>query len=124
LNLSALPSVTVHVVPHAEQRYDTTGDWQWKDGGLVVTISDTGDPRFNLLVAAHEITEALLCTRDGVTEDQVDAWDLAHTDAEEPGEVEGAPYFTQHAEACLVERELADLMRVDWNEYGRAFERL
>jgi len=124
LSLPALPSVTVHVVPHAEQRYDTAGDWQWKDGGLVVAVSDLGNSRFNLLVAAHEVTEALLCKRDGVTEAEVDAWDLAHLNEDEPGEVEGCPYFTQHAEASLVERELADLMRVDWKEYGRAFERL
>ena len=56
LNLPSLPAVTVHVVPHAEQRYPTSGDWQWKDGGLVVTVSDLGDHRFNLLVAAHEVT--------------------------------------------------------------------
>jgi len=124
MNLPALPSVTVHVVPHAEQRYDTTGDWQWKDGGLVVTVSDLGNQRFNLLVAAHEITEALLCKRDGVTEASVDAWDLAYSDEDEPGEVEGCPYFSQHEEASWVERELADLMGVDWDEYSESFARL
>ena len=124
LNLPALPSVTVHVVPHAEQRYPTSGDWQWKDGGLVVTVSDLGDHRFNLLVAAHEVTEALLSKRDGVMEQEVDAWDLAHPDAEEPGEVEGCPYFIQHAEASRVERVLADLLSVSWDEYEASFDRL
>src|SRR5258705_8885586 len=95
LNLPTLPSVTVHVVPHSEQRYETSGDWVWKDGGLVVTVSDLGDDRFNVLVAAHEVTEALLARRDGVTEQQVDTWDLSHPDAAEPGEVEGCPSFTQ-----------------------------
>jgi hypothetical protein len=114
----------VHVIPHEEQRYDTVGDWQWQGDGLVVTVSDLGDHRFNLLVAAHEATEALLSRRDGVTEQEVDAWDLAHPDAEEPGEVDGCPYFNQHAEASRVERVLADVMRVDWAEYEQAFERL
>jgi hypothetical protein len=124
LNLPTLPSVTVHVVPHSEQRYETSGDWVWKDGGLVVTVSDLGDHRFNLLVAAHEVTEALLSKRDGVTEQEVDAWDIAHPDAEEPGEVEGCPYFTQHAEASRIERALADLMGIDWDAYSQSFERL
>jgi hypothetical protein len=90
----------------------------------VVTVSDLGDHRFNLLVAAHEATEALLSRRDGVTGAEVDAWDLAHLDAEEPGELEGCPYFTQHAEASRVERWLADHLGVDWEAYSASFERL
>ena len=124
LNLPTLPSVTVHVVPHEQQRYETSGDWVWKDGGLVVTVSDLGDHRFNLLLAAHELTEALLCRRDGVTEAEVDAWDLGHLESEEPGEEAGAPYFTQHAQACAVERWLAGMLGVKWDEYSQAFERL
>jgi len=124
LGISAAPSITVNVIPHGTGRYSTVGDWQWQDGGLVVTVSDLGDHRFNLLVAAHEMTEALLSKRDGVTEQEVDAWDLAHLDAEEPGEVAGCPYHTQHAEASQVERWLADLMGIDWDAYSQAFERL
>jgi len=123
LGLPDLPSVSVYVIPHAEQRYVGT-DWQWQaDGGLVIRVSDLGDSRFNLLIAAHELVESLLCRRDGVTEAAVDAWDLAHTDEDEPGEVEGCPYFSQHEEASWVERELADLMGVDWDEYSESFER-
>jgi hypothetical protein len=124
LNLPSLPAVTVHVVPHEQQRYETVGDWVWKDDSLEVTISDLSDDRFNLLVAAHEVTEALLARRAGVTEQQVDEWDLAHLDADEPGEVEGCPYFTQHARASEVERLLAVLMGVDWEAYSSSFERL
>jgi len=125
LGISAAPSITVNVIPHGTGRYSTAGDWQWQaDGGLVVTVSDLGDHRFNLLLAAHELTEALLCRRDGVTEAEVDAWDLAHLESEEPGEEAGAPYFTQHAEACAVERWLAGLMGVDWRSYNSAYERL
>ena len=57
-------------------------------------------------------------------EQEVDAWDLAHPDAEEPGEVEGCPYFIQHAEASRVERVLADLLSVSWDEYEASFDRL
>jgi hypothetical protein len=123
LNLPTLPSVTVRVVPYSEMRYATSGDWQvGHDGALVVTVADLGDERFNLLVAAHEVTEALLARRAGVTEQQVDEWDLAHLDAEEPGEMEGCPYFAQHAEASRVERWLADLLGVDWDTYSTSFE--
>ena len=125
LGISAVPSITVNVIPHGTGRYPTVGDWQWgKDDGLTVTVSDLGDHRFNLLVAAHELTEALLCRRDGVTEAEVDSWELAHLESEEPGEEAGAPYFTQHAEACAVERWLAWMMGVVWEEYEAAYERL
>jgi hypothetical protein len=125
LNLPTMPSVTVRVVPYSEMRYATSGDWQvGHDGALVVTVADLGDERFNLLVAAHEVTEALLARRAGVTEQQVDEWDLAHLDAEEPGEVAGCPYFTQHARASEVERLLAELMGVDWDAYSASFESL
>lgn len=40
------------------------------------------------------------------------------------GEEAGAPYFTQHAEACAVERWLAGMLGVKWDEYSQAFERL
>lgn len=123
LNLPALPAVTVHVIPHTDQRYATSGDWVWKDDGLVVTVSDLGDHRFNVLVAAHEVTEALLCRRDGVTEAQVDAFDLAYK-GDEPGDDPSAPYHHQHTEASRIERLLADIMGVDWQEYEEAFEQL
>jgi hypothetical protein len=35
-----------------------------------------------------------------------------------------APYFTQHAEACAVERWLAGMMGVAWEEYEAAYEQL
>jgi hypothetical protein len=123
LNMPAVPSVTVHAIPHSEQRYETVGDWVWKDGGLVVTVSDLGDSRFNLLIAAHEITEALLCQRDGVTVAQVDAFDIAY-EGDEPGDDPAAPYHHQHTEASRIERLLAEIMGVDWQEYEAAFEQL
>jgi len=123
LNLPTLPAVTVHVISHADQRYATSGDWVWKDGGLVVTVSDLGDERFNALVAAHEVTEALLCHRDGVTEAQVDEWDLAY-EGDEPGDDPSAPYHRQHMEASRVERLLAELLGVDWQEYEESFGQL
>jgi hypothetical protein len=125
LNLPAVPSVTVNVVPHAEQRYDTAGDWRVEaGGGLVVTVSDLGDHRFNLILAGHELVEALLCQRDGISEQQVDEWDRNHVSADEPGEVEGCPYRTQHSVADQVERWLAYLMGVDWDAYSTSFDQL
>ena len=33
---------TIHVIPPAEMRYVTVGDWQHVNGTLIVTVADTG----------------------------------------------------------------------------------
>lgn len=77
--------IIVRSVAKEEQRYPTAGDWQWQDDKLVVTVTKQEDWRYEALLAVHEIVEALLCRYKSVSEQDVDAFDLAHikiTDAE------------------------------------------
>jgi len=83
------------------------------------------DRRYELLVALHELVEALLCQQSGVSQERVDAFDkayeakrpLADKDSE-PGDDPAAPYNRQHVIASVTERLAADLLKVDWNRYG------
>lgn len=110
-----MKDITVHVVPHTEQAYDAVGDWRFaEDDTLAVTVSDLGDPRYNALVALHEIVEALLCQERGIPEEAVTQFDTDHPELEEPGEDPTAPYHKEHLTASLIEYRAAGLFGIDW----------
>jgi len=71
--------VTMHTIPHDQQRYDTVGDWHFDmNGDLIIKVSKMSDPRYETLIAVHELIEAVLCKQAGVSEDAVDAFDMAY----------------------------------------------
>jgi hypothetical protein len=119
-----------YTVPHSEQRYDSAGDWRIMAAehdpyvALVVHVSDLKDWRMEFLVAAHELIEAVLCKHRGITQAEVDAFDMAHLDAIEPGILADAPYRQEHIVACEIEERLARELEVDWIEYTRRINAL
>jgi hypothetical protein len=128
--------IIIETIPHAEQRYPTAGDWQYKDGDLLISVSESGDWRSNALVAVHELVEALLCTwypdgsplsnestLDGIVA-RVDAFDKAHLDSDEPGDEPDAPYRDQHCFAMAVERMMCAAMGASWKEHEARLEKL
>jgi hypothetical protein len=119
-----IPVVDIRFVPPADMRYDTVGDWQVVGGTLKITVADPpGAPATSgLLIAIHELVEAVLCLATGVTEEQVDAWDQTyHGDYEdEPGADPAAPYHREHMMGELVERLVAFALFVDWNAHDAA----
>lgn len=115
---------TVEVVPHATQRYNTVGDWQFDEvGALHIKVSDLGDWRMEFAIALHELVETYLCKEAGVTDTMVDEFDLAFDkartpgDTSEPGEDPRAPYFKQHKVATRVEKFICLILRVNWEKY-------
>ena len=116
-------SVAIGTIAHAEQRYDTCGDWETQDGALAVSVSEVGDWRMQMCVAVHELIEALICVHRGVSQGCVDAFDIAYEkqrpegDFSEPGDCVAAPYYAEHQVASAVERLLARELGVDWAEY-------
>jgi hypothetical protein len=71
--------IIIDTIPHAQQRYATTGDWRFRRDNvecLEVLVSDMGDWRYEMLVGIHEAIEALLCKRDDVSEESVSAFDV------------------------------------------------
>lgn len=67
------------VIPHKEQRYPTCGDWWWVEDvvgqTLQLRVSKMSQGRYELLIALHEIIEALLCFTTGVDPAQIDKFD-------------------------------------------------
>lgn len=139
--------IVIETIPHEKQRYPTVGDWvfekEWPagempTGGKVIAqqevlrikVSDLGDWRKEALIAVHELIEVLICKHDGVSQEQVDKFDIAFEKArkpgndDEPGDDNNAPYRRQHCIATSVERLLAVHLDVRWNDYADAVEAL
>lgn len=95
-------------------RYPTLGDW-YDDR---IFVAETGDDRYNFLIAIHELVEQFLCQFDGVEEKDVTDFDLKHLDSDEPGTLLTAPYRNQHADAEQVEKLMSNILGVNWKEYG------
>jgi len=116
--------VTIEIIPHDQQRYPTVGDWTF-DGAdnLTIKVSVLSDWRREMLIAVHELVEVLLCRYDGVTQEQVDKFDMDYErlrkegDESEPGDDPKAPYKRQHCVATGIERILAAELGVNWKEY-------
>lgn len=131
--------VLIETIPHEQQRYPTVGDWQYEQGSemegrtLHIRVSRMTNWRFVFLVAIHEFVEAILCDHAGVSEQEVDAFDIKfeedrkagkHAPQDEPGDDVNAPYYQQHQIASGIERIMAASLNVDWNEYAEEVESL
>jgi hypothetical protein len=122
-----MKSITVEFIPHSEQRCSTIGDYFWdKDGNLTIRVSELGNWNHKVLVAIHELVEAVLCEDRGIKEPDIMAFDKAFEakraagNDDEPGDDLAAPYRLEHRFAENIERLVAAELGVDWNEYDRA----
>jgi hypothetical protein len=97
--------------------------WWDPDDTLQMRISALPDWRYSMLIAIHELVEALLCKAHGVTAEAVDAWDMGPgKELDEPGNDPRAPYHHEHDFAGCVERLLAHELGVDWAAYEDAVD--
>lgn len=99
----------------AAYREKGCGDWSVDDNGDI-RIQVAGDSVWQdeegFLVALHEVIEARLCAKAGVTQEMVDDFDAAyeierdaglHGPNDEPGSDHRAPYRRQHNNAMVIE---------------------
>ena len=113
-------NIVIQTIPHENQRYETIGDWQKVDDTLIVNVSELPDARYEFLIGLHEMVEAYLCLSRGVTEKQVDEFDLAFQGDGEPGDASDSPYRKEHFHATNIERLVAEQLGVDWEKYETA----
>lgn len=116
--------VVIETVPHDQHRYETTGDWFCNEKGeLIIRVSQLNDWRHEVLLAVHELVEAVVCMHEGIDEHDVTEFDLAFEanrkegDIREPGDQADAPYFEAHQIATMLEGQLAIALGVDWKTY-------
>jgi len=120
-----ITSLNFKIIPHAEHRYPTVGDY-WEEppgsGHWEIRVSDVGDWQMALLVFVHEIVELCQTEAAGIKEQDITAFDIqfeaAHAnDDEEPGDSPWAPYHKQHVMAECLERILALILGINWQDY-------
>ena len=97
-------------------------DWFWKpNGDLEVQIAPMSDWRYEMLLAVHELTEAIMCKHNGVSQQQVDEfdkeYDKTHSTDCNAGDDPAAPYKREHCFATAIERILCAELDVDWLTY-------
>jgi hypothetical protein len=126
--------IAIITIPHNNQRYKSVGDYVWEnDDTLLVYVSDTGNKKYNFLIAIHEVIEAFLCEERGIKETDISAFDIKfenerveglHTANEEPGYAKDSPYMNEHFFAESIERLLAGQLNINWDEYDKVLEKL
>jgi hypothetical protein len=98
-----------------------------KEEVLAVYVSQLSDWRREVALILHELSEALFCRADGITAEQVDAYDFAfeekakagmYKNEDEPGDQVDCPYREQHVAASDIEMRAAKTLRVDWGDYN------
>lgn len=115
--------IIIQCVAAAEQRLDVyrdlyCGDWFVDPNGDIrinVTGEDVWDDEEAFLIALHELIEARLCFKAGITQSLVDSFDVNwHGPPDtEPGDDADAPYQSQHRSAMLIEFLMAKFMGID-----------
>lgn len=114
------------IIEDGEPRNDDLGDW-WVDRGVWHIVARKGLPfKTQLAIAVHELAEMKRCEEDGVTDQQVTAFDAQflneqmagkHSLDEEPGMDSRSPYKRQHAAATFAERAFCEAIKLDWDEH-------
>ncbi len=135
-NPTEIKRIVIETIAMREQRYNTVGDWFFHDETLprhfestktlVIRVSDTGNWKWNMALALHELSEAILCTSSGVTQDEVDKFDIAWQsrlpEDSEPGDDVRAPYHKQHRVASQLELQFFDELHPMLRQSDRAIE--
>ena len=114
-------------VPHSKQRYETVGDWI-PGRPAEIRVSRMKDQRYVFLVALHEMIEYELCKKNGISDNEVVAFDVnfeaerrrnMHPVEAEPGNDPRAPYRNEHDFATMIEMMVAQKLGVKWSAYEK-----
>lgn len=121
---SRIHSIHIYFTPQEDQRYPTLGDWQVIDDGatLRITVTQQPDQLMSWPLVIHELTEAMLCIANGISQEVVDEWDITGPgkDSDDPGALPDAPYFEQHMQATKLEELMVEYLDLDIEEYTMA----
>lgn len=115
--------IHIKIIPESEQRKEVNGcDWFWDEQeNLQVRVSPLSDWRREFLLGIHEAVEAVMCKHNGVTQKQVDEFDIeydkTHSFDLNAGDDPAAPYRREHCFATAIERILCAELDVNWLEY-------
>lgn len=117
-------NIEIKTIPDKDQGHNTVGDYKEKQGKLIITVSDMGNWKHEMLVALHELIESALCKARGIEYTKVEEFDQQFEKQrkygilDEPGSNINAPYRKEHQFALKMENIFADELGVDWDEHN------
>ena len=129
-------NVIIRTIPHAEQPYNTLGEYFLEEPDLTVgrkertlhiQVSEMGSWRMEMLVAIHELTETLLMIADGIPLGESNKFDEEFEAAREAAEAKQASTFSFRGASYPIEYEPGDALGCPYGEhhtYATAVERL
>lgn len=115
--MADLREIKIRTKPYKDMRYPTVGDWQEKRGVIQITVAKELGLVSGLAMALHEIVEKVKCDMTGVTEQQVDEWDMSHLLTDDPGLDPDAPYHEQHLSGEAMERAACVIFNLPWKKH-------
>lgn len=116
--------ITVYFVEQADQRYPTVGDYYETESGIWFKITRFDNPAYSLAILLHELHEFFRNKQLGISVREVDTFDFAHPELDDPGLSPDAPYHKTHMEADAIERLSIVLSGADWVDYEAAIKEL
>lgn len=123
-------NIVIKSAPQEKIRADQCGDW-WVFGpnDILVHVLETMSPESQFAVAIHELVEAYLCRKDGITDESVCRFDEQyeaerkegkHNSHDEPGDDPRAPYRKQHSAATFAERAICHAVDINWDHHDQS----
>jgi hypothetical protein len=103
-------------------RFEQLDDYRKFGEDLDFIVRDTGNGLYTKLILIHAIIEQAMTEYEGISGDEIDAWDEYHTASLEPGDEEGCPYGKAHKLATQVERLICAELGINWVDYEEALE--
>lgn len=124
-------NIRIQTIPHEKQRYNTCGDYIIDDNGdVTIYVSETGNWKYDFLIALHEMVEYALCKDHDVPVYVIDDFDISFEqnrlpgDESKPGDSLKAPYRKEHFVASTMERIAANELSLFWEHYQTVISRL
>jgi len=119
--------IVIATAPKEFIRASQSGDWDIGENVILVSVrDDIESAESTLAIAIHELVEAFLCRRNGITDKQVVDFDTkfeslrAKDNNDEPGDDPAAPYRKEHQAATHVERAVCSALGIKWEEHDNA----
>ena len=109
--------IEIKTVPHKEQPYDTLGYYVGHERLRFVQVSELNNPKYEFLIAIHELIEQALCLDRHIYDAAITKFDLEFKGDGEPGDDLNAPYHKEHVYASAVEYSLCKELGIDPKEY-------
>lgn len=106
---------------------ESAGDyWRPRQELINIRALELGNPDYEFLIILHEIIEEYLCTKRGIKETDIQAFDQKFSEEGgegEPGDDKRAPYYKEHQFATKIEKLMATQMGIKWRDYSRAVDK-